>query len=183
MQKTKRVSAAGLAILATSCSAGMTVRRVSDDSSEVGIRYYDSAPYLLVHTNNDGGLTTRILYLPDLGRKMAVRPYNRGSSLKLTLNFANGVLTRADSTVDQTKLPAAVVSAIEKTAGAALAALSPANAPKAASPEVPTPYLFKIVIKGSSVTLVGGQPGTLDPSGANPVLVPTIHVDPVRGQP
>lgn len=168
-----------LALLAVGCTAGMNVRRVVDDNTESGIRYYQSAPYLLVQTDNDGGVTTKVLYFPELGRLMAVHPYNRGASLKMKLAFKNGVLASADSSADESTLPAAIVDSLKGAATAALSAKFAAERPGGTKATVPTPYLFKIVISEKDVKLVGGQP--IDLKGA---AVPTIEVDAAgEGQP
>jgi hypothetical protein len=160
------------------CSAGLTFRQVDNDETEVGIRYYEAAPYLLVHTDNDGGLVTKILYLPDQTRKMAVRGYNRGATLKVALEFKNGMLTSAKSTVDEVALPEAVIAAVEKAGGAAIAAAyARARAGQPERPVAPTPYLFKIVLQPDGrVDLVGGQPLSLD---GTPLA--TLSVNPAGG--
>jgi hypothetical protein len=150
-----------LPLLLTLCScAGLTVNSVTDENKERGIRYYESSPYLLVHTDNEGGLVTRLIYLPDPTKKMAVRPYTRFASSSTTLNFKNGVLSSAETSVDETAVPKAVLGAIEKAATAAIMA---ADEPQGETHRVPAPYLFKIVFEGNDIKLKGGQ--ALGPDG------------------
>jgi hypothetical protein len=143
-----------LLLLTLSSCAGLTVNRVDSDDKERGIRYYESSPYLLVHTDNEGGLVTRLIYLPDPTKKMAVRPYARFASSSTTLNFKNGVLGSAETSVDETVVPKAILGAIEKAATAAIMA---ADEPQGETHQVPAPYLFKIVFEGNDIKLKGGQ--------------------------
>jgi hypothetical protein len=144
-----------LVLLLVSC-AGLKVSGVTDDNAERGIRYYESSPYLLVHTDNEGGLTTELIYLPDLSKKMSARPYNYLANSSTTLNFKNGVLSSAETKVDETAVPKAILGAIETAAMAVLAA----DEPKGELHQVPPPYLFKIVFEGKDIKLKGG-PGDI----------------------
>jgi len=154
--------AAGLVIALAGC-AGLDVQSANtseEDSKALGFRYYESSPYLLVYTNNEGGLTSKIIHLPDETKKRSARPYSYLATNSVTLSFANGVLTNGVFDIDETAIPTAVISALEKAAGALIAG---ANTGKTeATQTVPAPYLFKIIIKDGSVTLVGDQPAEKD---------------------
>jgi len=159
-----------LTLFLASC-AGLTVTRVATseaDKKELGIRYYESSPYLLVHTDNEGGLVTRILYLPDPAKKMTVRPYAYFANSSTTLNFKNGILSSAETSVDETAVPKAVLGAIEKAATAAIMA---ADEPTGEPHRVPAPYLFKIVINGDDIKLLGGQATGPDGKTVIPIQV------------
>jgi len=153
---------AGISFLLSAC-AGLKLESIPNDDADkasTGFRYYDSAPFLLVHTDNKGGLTSQVLYLPDLTRKRAAAPYNYLASNKTTLTFDKGKLQQSKSVVDETIVPAAVISGLEKIATAAVKAA--ANAANAGD-TIPPPMLFRIVKVQGKWGLSGGQ--ALDPIG------------------
>jgi hypothetical protein len=147
------------------CAAKGAAGKPKDDglvaeADAKGFRYYQASPYVLITTDNDGGLTSTIVYLPDPNKLFSARPYNVMSTNHTTLEFANGVLSTSAVDVDETILPKAVISAVETAAGAAIKALLDEPA---ADRLVAPPYLYKIVTKKDStgkvtVTLVGGAP-------------------------
>ena len=146
----------------TSC-AGLEVKPVTPqtESGAKGFRYYEPAPHLLVYTNNQGGLTSQILFLPDLDREMSIRPYNYLATSNVQLAFTNGMLSNTTSSIDETVIPKALISAVEKVASAAgpLAAANEAttSVPQLSNNVVPAPSIYKIVLSGDDVILVGGQ--------------------------
>lgn len=154
---------AGAALL-SSC-AGTKVGRISNPAYQVdgrfsdakaqGIRYYESAPFLLVYSDGKGGLVSKLLFLPDLTQKRTVDPYALLASNNTTLTFTNGVLTQGKTVVDETIVPKAVVGALEKAAGVALKAFNVAGG--GASGNLPPPLLFKIILKNGSARLAGGK--------------------------
>lgn len=128
------------------------------DASEDGIRFFQSAPFLLVHSDGKGGLSSEVIYLPDLTKKMAVRPYAYLASNKTTLTFSNGTLSQQTTTVDETTIPKAVVSAIQTAATAALKAMFNDPNSRAANGAVfPNPYLLRIVLTDRGVELHGAN--------------------------
>jgi hypothetical protein len=162
---------ASLVILLSGC-AGLSTRSVPNDASERlagGIRYYQPAPYLLLYTNSEGGFVSKLLILPDLQRKMSIRPYAIAASNNATLTFTNGMLDTAKAEIDQTEVPKAVIASLEKAAAAAIKGKGKAFlAPGEEAPAVPAPYLFKIVNTGDGWELIGGQ--GKDKQG-NPVMI------------
>lgn len=146
-----------LAAAALHACAGLEVRDASSDAADAraaGIRYYESSPYLLVYSDNAGGLVTRIVHLPDRSKRRSIRPYARLARGKATFDFRNGVLTGTDSDSDATAIPRAVVGALEAAAKAAIVAGRGSGMGDGTA--VPAPYLFKIVVAGDRVELVGG---------------------------
>jgi hypothetical protein len=148
----------GLLLLATSC-AGTTFRRIaseSDDLTADGIRYYESAPFLLVYTDGKGGLRSEIKFLPDTTTKRSVDPFAVLAQNESTLTFTNGVLSQSKTVIDETPVPKAIISALEKVAAAAIAA---ANAPgdPPTQTDLPLPRLYRILITKDAVTLEGGK--------------------------
>jgi hypothetical protein len=159
---------ATISLLLASC-AGLRIDNVSTDAADVeatGFRYYETAPFLLVYTDNKGGLTSTVKYLPDMTLKRAVTPYNYLASNNTTLTFDNGRLQQSKAEVDETVIPSAIVSGLEKIAtsaiNAALLMQSKAATPKSV-PTIPPPMLFRIVHTKDGWSLAGGQ--ALDPSG------------------
>ena len=58
--------------------AGVNYETITSDQQDAkakGLRYYDSSPYLLVQTDNQGALKADLKYLPDLTKKRQARPY------------------------------------------------------------------------------------------------------------
>jgi hypothetical protein len=176
-----------LAVTLTGC-AGTNVARVSSpeygvggkvaDSQANGIRYYESAPFLLVYTDGKGGLVSKLLFLPDLTRKRVIDPYATLASNNTTLTFSNGVLSQGKTVVDETLVPKAVVGALEKAATAALGGtLNAPGAPPTA--QLPPPQLFKVVLTTGGARLVGGQ--TVDKDGRVRMIDVTIS-DPDKAE-
>lgn len=144
--------------LAIGVLAGCAGIRVEPDSDKAaGVRYYQSSPYLLVTTDNDGGLKTELLFLPNLKKKMSARPYSFLAKNDSALDFQNGILQTGESEGDATVVPKAVLSALEKVATVAIAAM---NAPTEGGPKrVPGPILFRIDVNcgGGKSCLVGPE--------------------------
>ena len=53
-----------------------------------GIRYYEAAVFLLVHTDNKGSIVVKHMVLPDTTRKMSAEPHEILASTKATLTFS-----------------------------------------------------------------------------------------------
>jgi len=119
--------------------AGVTYEPETNDSK--GIRYYRSAPYLLVYTDNDKGLKTELVYLPDTRTVLTAYPYSTLATNSTTLEFSNGILQSAESQIDQTVIPQAVLSALEKVAVATIGAFRKAEDKTGL---VPAPRLYRI---------------------------------------
>ncbi|MEQ1515122.1 MAG: hypothetical protein ABL931_01380 [Usitatibacteraceae bacterium] len=159
MRQGKFGAALLLSVILSSC-AGVDFRSIpyttadTADKEANGFRYYDTSPFLLVYTDGKGGLTSSVLYLPDTTKLRTVHPFAYGAKNDTTLTFDNGRLAQSKSVVDETVIPKAVLSALEKV-GTAMA--KAANA-KEAKPEalIPTPYLFRIIYDGNKWELRGG---------------------------
>jgi hypothetical protein len=139
--------------------AGVSHRDVLDDSSARGFRYYDSSPYLLVQTDNKGGLTSSISYLPDLTKLRQANPYKFLAKNDSTFQLTNGILTNSDNVGDGTAIPKAFIDAAERVASAAIKANADEPRKRTASePDTaPRVYLFKIVKTDGEWTLLGAQ--------------------------
>lgn len=154
-----------LGAMALSGCAGLSAGVVSDDGKDLGYRYYAPAPFLFVHSDGKGGLSSEIVYLPDTTQTMSLRPYAVLASNNATLTFSNGMLTEATAVVDETAVPTAFLDALSKAASAAIAADLPAG-PQATAPP---PYLFRIIVHTNSIELKGGKAFAKD--GATPVTI------------
>ena len=130
--------------------AGVKHRPDDGSDSERGIRYYRSAPYLLVYSDAKGGIVTEIKYLPDQTQIMVARPTNTLASLKSTMEFEDGVLNSAVDEPDAGALPSAILSAAREVLPLLLAA--------SAKPgdTVPAPHLYRIVVEGDRISFHGG---------------------------
>lgn len=157
--------------------AGLTTERdtVSDDLTRGflfahksrGFRYYQTATYLLVHTDNNGGFVTKVLTLPDMNHRMSLKPYSFIASQELDFNFSNGTLGSVKANSDATALPKALIGAAQAAASAAAKAGlldSKTTTEIKTQRRVPGPYLFKIVHKSDGPRLIG--------SGGKEILIP-----------
>jgi hypothetical protein len=163
MKRSVRIASAAMAALLSGCAGThyyeISEQTTTDDSTVDGIRYYEPAPFILVHTNGKGGLTATTLWLPDTTRVHVVDPYAWFAKHDATYGFTNGVLTSAKSEVDETIIP---LKLIEAAKAVALAAADAARSKPSAS--IPPPALFRVVASGGKVYLRGGYAG--DANGA-----------------
>jgi len=121
------------------------------DAAASGIRYYETAPYLLVFADGKGGIKWKIYYLPDQTQKRTIEPSVFLASITTNHTFSNGMLTGNKVTADTTTLPKAVITAVQGllTSAAALDQAKPDHV-------VPPPRLYKIKIDDGKVELLGG---------------------------
>ncbi|MGF6127846.1 hypothetical protein QF019_003057 [Pseudomonas frederiksbergensis] len=130
----------------------------TENQTDTGIRYFDTSPFLLIYADGKGGLESKVLYLPDSTKLRSIKPYAYGAKNDSTLKFDNGRLTSAKSTVDETAIPSAVISGLEKVATALI------KAGNGGVDGIPAPYLFRILGDANgNWTLAGGQ--AMDASG------------------
>jgi len=129
----------------------------SVDEDNLGIRYYQSSPYLIVYSNGKGGIVTKIEYLPDPNKKMSAVPKSFMATIKTTMEFKNGVLTSNEEEGDGTVVPKAILKAVETAAPAFLAALNKTDVRELT---VPAPYIYKIVVDGNDIIFVGKKGDT-----------------------
>jgi hypothetical protein len=154
--------------LCTGC-AGIRVESIADPSSAAttpdprtadsvarGFRFYEIAPFLLVHTDNKGGLSSQIVYLPDTTRKMSARPYAWGATNESVLKFDTGTLTEASATIDQTVIPKAALDAVKDVLAAFVMAANAIGKDVPMQTTAPTPAIYKIVVNGDALQLIGG---------------------------
>lgn len=148
----------------TGC-AGVAHQPVSDavaDQRVTGLRYYDTSPYLFIRTDNQGGLTSEFVYLPDTTKKRSAKPFAFLAKNKTVLTWEEDgtALTSSASDVDTGEVPKAIVEALEETgktflknlnfdAGDDKTRTAPATAPKA--------YIFKVVKRNGVWGLVGAS--------------------------
>ena len=139
------------------CTAGClaTVKHGPATDGGSGIRYYRAAPYLLVYSDSKGGLQWQVLYLPDQSRPMMAEPIVIGGRSEMTFEFRNGILAGSTAVGDTTEVPKAILAAVQAALPLIAGALeAPTTAPQVT---VPAPYLYKILVRGSTVEFVGGQ--------------------------
>lgn len=150
-------------LLVSGC-AGFKAGPVLDDTNDSeadGIRYYETAPFLLVYSDGKGNLTSQIIMMPDTSKKMVIDLHAIAAKNESTLTFQDGMLTSSKFVVDSTVVPAKLIDTIQTLGTAAIS--SAFNAPQSGSTrQVPSPYLFKIVIDPEGTKLVGGAALGLD---------------------
>jgi hypothetical protein len=127
-------------------------------ASEVeGIRYYNDAPFVLVYSDGKGGLSSSLIWLPDTTKVRILRPYAWASKNNATYKFNNGVLTEAKSVVDETIVPAAVLTAAKDIVLARFPNADAAGAQPGTA--IPPPALFRIVVDANGDVLLRGAYG------------------------
>lgn len=151
-----------LALLSSCAGVSFVNYNPSDaktDRKTGGVRYYNAAPYLLLWHDGKGGLSSDLVYLPDTSYKVSANPYTIMASNKTTLNFDETYLffKGASTELDTTKVPKAIISALEKVATSAIGAGFLSAGEGEDSTGVPTPYIFKIVFEEGKILLKGGQ--------------------------
>jgi hypothetical protein len=187
MRSSNLLCIGAFALMLSAC-AGTTVSRIEypgidqlpslpadkNDNDATGIRYYESAPFLLVYSDGKGGLVSQLLYLPDLTQKRVINPYAYLAANNSTLTFDKGVLTQGKTVVDETIVPKSLIGVLEQAAAASIGRSF--NAAGAEPPtQLPPPQLFKIVLEKGRSRLVGG-PGE-DSRGAIRQIDVTISGD------
>lgn len=145
------VLAAAAAALFVAC-AGLRVNEVRQEQRAAGIRYYQRAPFLLIYTDNAGGLTSDLLFLPDTRTVMSVEPYAVLASNRTSLEFSDGVLTKGEADVDTGAIPKAALAALEKAVTASLAG---GFALPGEQPTLPAPVLYRIDFRNGEIVLTG----------------------------
>lgn len=151
------LSVACCAVLASSC-ATVAHHLVDNDTTDAGIRYYGTSPYLIAYSDGKGGVVTSVVYLPDPAKKMSASPKATLADVGSTLTFDRGTLTQATDSGDATAVPTAILKAVEAIAPS-LAAIF--NEPKKQDEfSLPPPYVFRIVVQGNDVSFVGGKGDT-----------------------
>lgn len=141
-------------LLSLAGCAGVSYRAIETPAQDLaarGLRYYDSSPYILVQTDNQGDLKSELTYLPDMGKLRHAKPYNFLASNSTTLEFQKAIVTSASNDSDSTAVPVSIVSALKTAAveGAKLAAFDRSSGgiakPASGPARVPKVYLFKVV--------------------------------------
>lgn len=129
---------------------------LTTDEDARGLRYYEGAHFLIVYSDGKGGLKSEVKFLPDLTKKRSIDPYAYFAKNEATLVFTNGILTQSKSVVDETILPKAAITALEKVATAAISAFNLADGKPATY--LPMPRIYKIVVgNGGQLTLEAGN--------------------------
>ena len=113
------------------------------DGNSTGIRYYNSAPFILAYSDGKGGIEASVVYLPDTTRVLSLDATAFFSQNMTVMKFDQSILTSSDSTADATAVPKAIVEAAKTVATAAIAAS--ANKPNEVTEyQVPAPYIYRI---------------------------------------
>ena len=129
------------------------------DGTRTGIRYYNSAPFILAYSDGKGGVTSEIVYLPDTTRVMSLDTTAFFAQNKTVMSFERSVVTTSKTTANAAEVPKGVIEAAKSIA----VAQAGGNVPDSDTPnEIPAPYLFRIHYdpKTKKWELVGGQAGS-----------------------
>ena len=140
--------------------AGVTHEPVPEggDAKVDGIRYYGSSWYLLVYSNGNGGVKWELKQLPDPTKLMVARPSRFLSSLKMTLEFKDGVLTSSKATADSTAVPKEILAAAQTVATALIKTLESGPPSETREPfTMPAPSLWRVVPKGDTIEFQGQE--------------------------
>jgi len=150
------------------------------DGNKTGIRYYNSAPFILAYSDGKGGIEADLVFLPDTTRVLSLDATAFFAQNKTVMKFEQSILTTADTTADAAAVPKAIVEAAKTVATAAVAAS--ANIPDEVTQyQVPAPYLYRIYYgKDPNDSdkkiwqLLGGQ--ALDKTGVNILPIKSTFV-------
>jgi len=125
-----------------------------------GIPYYDGSYYLLIYADGHGNLKWSLEYIFDPAKKMIYKASATLASLETSLKFNYGLLSESTTTADSTAVPTAILGAFKTVLSAGVM-----NDLTSGATKVPTPRIYKVLIHGDQVELLGA-----DDQGA-PVLV------------
>lgn len=143
----------------------VTGNKVADvaESKDLGIRYYQAAPYLIIIPDGKGSYSADIHWMPDQSRVFTARPEQLLAKLHTTFKFENGVLTSMASEEDSTAVAGAFLEQAKTLIPKLAQAASLLNDPQAkASPvpvevqpeyTVPAPYIVKLVYRDGKLSL------------------------------
>lgn len=148
------IATSALVLILSAC-AGVTVQNATnqaDDKKAKGFRYYQAKPFLFVHADGKGSLSSEVVWLPDPAKIMSIRPYAVMASNSTTLKFTNGTLDEASVTVDETVVPTAILSAI--ASANVFKFIDSTQSPLPGTGDVPSPYLFRILYDKDKGTIV-----------------------------
>ena len=104
------------AALLISC-AGVSHRSNLDEHADRkarGIRYLGTSPYLIAYTDNAGGVTVDLEYLPDRHKLHSAQPFAWLSKTEGKLTFDTSALTGSEDSSDSTDVPKAIIAAGEQ---------------------------------------------------------------------
>jgi hypothetical protein len=151
----RRALAVATLVGACNCISGCAANVVHslETTRSTGIRYYESAPYLLVYSNGKGGLVWQIMALPDQSHVMQASPQVLAGRVQMALKFQNGVLISATSVGDSSVVPKAIIAAVQS----ALPLIVRSALEGPSNKSFPAPSLYKIIVKGDQIIFVGGK--------------------------
>ena len=153
----KATSFLPLALVALAAGCASIDSSEDTDGTRTGIRYYNSAPFILAYSDGKGGVTSEIVYLPDTTRVMSLDATAFFAQNKTVMSFDQSVLTASETTANAAEVPKAVIEAAKSIA---VAQVGSGNVPVSDTPkEIPAPYLFRIHYDPTTKEwkLVGGQ--------------------------
>jgi hypothetical protein len=148
--------AASMWALALCGCAGLTVSGAApaspEDKKAEGFRYYQAKPFLFVHADGKGSLSSEVIWLPDPSKIMSIHPYAVFASNSTILKFTNGTLDEASATVDETVVPTAILSAL--ASANVVKFIDTTASPLPNTGDVPAPYLFRILYDTAHGTII-----------------------------
>ncbi len=144
-----------MSLVIVGCSATVTHQMATDETGS-GIRYYDSAPFLIIYSDGIGGLKWQIRYLPDQTRIMTATPSVIGGHTEMTLYFQNGMLGSVSTVGDTTEVPKALIGAVQSALPFLVGAAETPKPPEG----FPAPYIYKLIVNNDKITFIGehGKP-------------------------
>ena len=149
-----------LAALAALAAAGCASIDSSEDTdgTRTGIRYYNSAPFILAYSDGKGGVTSEIVYLPDTTRVMSLDATAFFAQNKSVMSFERSVLTTSKTSANAAEVPKAIIEAAKSIAVAQQ--VGSGNVPDVNTRNlILAPYLFRIHYDPTTKKweLVGGE--------------------------
>ena len=99
----------GLSIGLMSCSK-VVVEKFNAKTYEEGIRFYRPAPYLLVTQTEDNGLTSTIVWLPDMNQEYVLRSTGWWGSSEVSVKLQDGWNLTEIGEKSDSKIPETITS-------------------------------------------------------------------------
>ena len=136
-------------IILYSCSGPSKKDNLRTDINQDEIIYYEPSPYLMINTNDENNIETKIIYLPDPNKQKTIKvdEYKKQHNLKLDLE--NGLLTAVPIDTVSTPIPKELIEAAK-----ASMLVNLENTPKEGKKIKPPPKVYKIVIDGDKIILI-----------------------------
>lgn len=109
--KSRRLAIVATLLVSSSACTQIVVKRIQNDSTDQGLRYYLPQPFLLVTPQEDGSLTTTVVNIADPQQAYGVSARSWLAVHDLSVELNQGLLAKVTLSVDDTAVAAAAATA------------------------------------------------------------------------